>query len=107
MISSFSGLAALYIFAISTLGLLSPAHSADKSSRADAPVPVVTYRSVFRETSMGVEQERADWRKSNNDVGKFTRGHVDILKQEEMDNKAMPAKALPAKPTTPDAAHKH
>jgi hypothetical protein len=107
MISSFSRLAALSTFALSTLGLSSLAHSADKSSRADAPVPTVTYRSVFRETSLGVEQERVDWRKSNNDVGKFTRGHVDILKQEEMDTKAMPPKALPAKPTTPAASHKH
>lgn len=70
---------------------------ADKSSKPEAAVPSVTYRSVFRETSLGVEQEKIDWRKANDDVGKFTRGHVDILKQEEMDGKAMDKKTMDAK----------
>lgn len=56
-------------------------------------VPTVTYRSVFRETSLGVEQEKTDWRKANNDVGRFGRGHADILKSEEMDEKKAPAPA--------------
>ena len=50
----------------------------------NAPVPAVAYRSVFKETSLGVEMDTVDWRKANDDVGKFTRGHVDILKAEEM-----------------------
>ncbi len=88
---------------------------AEKSSKPEAAVPSVTYRSVFRETSLGVEQEKIDWRKANDDVGKFTRGHVDILKQEEMDSKAidkkaMDAKAMDSKPmqqtTTPTTAPK-
>ena len=92
----------------------------------NAPVPPVGYRSVFKETSLGVETETTDWRKANDDVGKFTRGHVDILKfeeQKEMQDKAtMPAKPAmqapmakelakepakdAAKPTAPPA-HKH
>ena len=50
----------------------------------NAPAPAVAYRSVFKETSLGVEMDTVDWRKANDDVGKFTRGHVDILKAEEM-----------------------
>jgi hypothetical protein len=65
-----------------------------------ATVPAVEYRSVFRETSLGIERDKLDWRKANDDVGKFTRGHVDILKQEEMESQ---------KTTKPSAApaHKH
>ena len=71
--------------------------------------------------------ETVDWRKANDDVGKFTRGHVDILKAEDkvdakkdVPDKAMmqdqPAMKEPMKPATPapDAAkptappaHKH
>ncbi len=87
-------------FIIFCLALPDLAAAFDKSSQPEAAVPSVTYRSVFRDTSLGVEQEKADWRKANDDVGKFTRGHVDILKQEEMDKKAMDAKAAPA-------PHKH
>ena len=92
-----------------------------------AAVPAVAYRSVFKETSLGVEMETVDWRKANDDVGKFTRGHVDILKAEDkvdakkdVSDKAMmqdqPAMKEPMKPSTPapDAAkptappaHKH
>ena len=92
-----------------------------------AAVPAVAYRSVFKETSLGVEMETVDWRKANDDVGKFTRGHVDILKAEDkvdakkdVPDKAMmqdqPAMKEPMKPSTPapDAAkptaapaHKH
>ena len=93
-----------------------------------ATVPVTTYRSVFKETSLGVEKDTANWRKANDEVGKFLRGHVDILKWEEQESaKTMkepmavpgsqqkpamaPEGAAPAKPATtkPIAApaHKH
>lgn len=65
-----------------------------------AMVPNVEYRSVFRETSLGIERDQIDWRKANDDVGKFSRGHVDILKQEEMESqKTLKPSAAPA--------HKH
>jgi hypothetical protein len=107
------------------IGLTSFAAFADQVSKAETTVPTITYRSVFRETSLGIEQEKLDWRKANDDVGKFTRGHVDILKQEEMEGKAMDKKAMdakamdekktmdskpmPAKPVAPaaPAPHKH
>lgn len=67
-----------------------PARVTDPS----AAVPAVAYRSVFKETSLGVEMDTVDWRKANDDVGKFTRGHVDILKAEEMaDTKPIAAPA--------------
>jgi hypothetical protein len=50
-----------------------------------AKVPTVEYRSVFKETSLGVEKDSTDWRKANDEVGKFSRGHVDILKWEEQE----------------------
>jgi hypothetical protein len=103
-----------------SIGLSSFAAFADHVSKAETSVPTVTYRSVFRETSLGIEQEKLDWRKANDDVGKFTRGHVDILKQEEMEGKAMDAKTMdekksmdnkpmPTKPASPAtlAPHKH
>lgn len=49
---------------------------------AAAPVPPVSYRSVFAGTPTGVAPADADWRKANAEVGEFRRGHVDILKWE-------------------------
>lgn len=79
-----------------------------------ATVPAVSYRSVFADLPTGVEAGREDWKKANNDVGRFTRGHVDILKSEQQQAAPM-APAAPAAPAaTPDAAppaavhpHKH
>ena len=62
-----------------------------------ASVPAVTYRSVFADLPTGVEAGRDDWKKANADVGRFTRGHVDILKSEQQAAPAAPA-------ATPDAA---
>jgi hypothetical protein len=93
-----------------------PSHAQTKASESDpkSAVPTVTYRSVFKETSLGIEQERIDWRKANNDVGRFERGHVDILKAEEMEEKKMSPQKPPAPPPTSPAmppkaapAHKH
>jgi hypothetical protein len=85
-------------------------------SQSDAAVPPVVYRSVFSTTSLGVEKDTVDWRKANDEVGRFTRGHVDILKWEEMNapkqmqDSAQPMaeptpKPTPATPAMP--AHKH
>jgi hypothetical protein len=82
-------LRATFIALISAFGGAIAQSSATTMSPSDskATVPSVSYRSVFRETSLGIEQEKIDWRKANNDVGRFERGHVDILKSEEMDAK--------------------
>lgn len=72
-------------------------------AKPDAVVPPLTYRSVFKETSQGVEKDTLDWRKANNDVGRFTRGHVDILKEEEREL-AKPMALPMTKPTSEPAA---
>jgi hypothetical protein len=71
-----------------------------------AKVPAVSYRSVFADLPTGVEAGREDWKKANNEVGRFTRGHVDILKWEQQ--QAAPA-APAARPEAapPAAAHPH
>ncbi len=87
-------------------------------SQFDAAVPSVVYRSVFTTTSRGVEKDTVDWRKANDEVGRFTRGHIDILKWEEMHVPEQAAKQMhnntqpmtepkptPATPAMP--AHKH
>jgi hypothetical protein len=62
-----------------------------------ASVPSVSYRSAFSDVSTGVEAGREDWTKANADVGRFTRGHADILKWEQQAAPAAPA-------ATPEAA---
>ncbi len=107
--------AALFSLALPTSG-----QTTRDAADPKAASPSVQYRSVFRETSLGVEKEKTDWRQANDDVGKFTRGHVDIIKQEEMNSKVMDKKAMdekksmdnkpmPAKPASPatPAPHKH
>lgn len=66
-----------------------------------AKVPAVSYRSVFKETSLGVEKDREDWRKANDSVGQFTRGHLDILKWEEQESAKAMGKSAMEKPTAP------
>jgi hypothetical protein len=58
----------------------------ESAANPAANVPAVVYRSVFKETSLGVEKDTDNWRKANDEVGKFLRGHVDILKWEEQEN---------------------
>lgn len=86
------------------------AHGPSMPQPADpaAPVPAVSYRSVFADLPTGVEAGREDWKKANEDVGRFTRGHVDILKWDQQ-------QAVPAPPAAPSGAapaaaappHKH
>jgi hypothetical protein len=71
-------------------------------SQADAKVPLPVYRSVFQDTPRGVEEQTADWKKANAEVGQFRRGHVDLLKWEAQ----RPASAAPA-PAPAAPAHKH
>lgn len=47
-----------------------------------SPVPATVYRSVFADTPRGVETRTVPWRQANASVGRFTRGHADILKWE-------------------------
>jgi hypothetical protein len=77
-------------FAHVSIAQTAMAPATESAANPAAQVPPVSYRSVFNETSLGVEKDSADWRKANDEVGKFLRGHVDILKWEEQENaKAM------------------
>lgn len=63
-----------------------------------APVPPVSYRSVFQDTPSGVETQSVDWKAANAEVGQFTRGHADLVKWEaeqagKKTDAAMPAHA--------------
>lgn len=66
-----------------------------------AKVPALSYRSVFKETTLGVEKDSEDWRKANDSVGKFMRGHVDILKWEEQESTKAMEKSAMEKPAMP------
>ena len=90
-----------------------------------AKVPPVVYQSVFAGVPAGVEMTSADWKKANAEVGQFKRGHVDILKWDEANEKkaAAPSDMVPAAPSitpsiapsitpsapriTPPTVHKH
>lgn len=53
------------------------------------------YRSVFPTGPTGVEERLEDWKKANEAVGRFRRGHIDILKQEPADPPAPAAAQAP------------
>lgn len=59
-------------------------------------VPPARYRSVFADTSTGVEQGQVDWKKANADVGEFRNGFVDILKWEAAQETMGPTADAPA-----------
>ena len=91
------------------LPLLAAAEAVNAADPA-APVPRPAYRSVFQDTPTGIEQQAADWKKANAEVGQFTRGHIDLLKWEERHGSQPPAAGQP--PATPAAAprppaHRH
>jgi hypothetical protein len=69
-----------------------------------ATVPEVVYRSAFGGTVRGIEESRVDWRTANDQVGRFVRGHLDILKSEESPSAAPPTSSQPAAPA---AGHRH
>ena len=71
-----------------------------------APVPPVSYRSVFQDTPSGVETQSVDWKAANAEVGQFTRGHADLVKWEadqagKKSEAALPAHAPASHPVKP------
>jgi hypothetical protein len=65
-----------------TASALPPPTAADAVLDPMASVPAVQYRSVFANVPTGVEDTEVDWRRANDDVGQFRRGHIDLLKWE-------------------------
>ncbi len=56
-------------------------------------VPPAVYRSRLADLPRGVEETRLDWRRSNDAVGQFKRGHIDLLRLEQQN--AAPAATQP------------
>ena len=71
-------------------------------SDANASAPTLLYRSVFLDLEKGVVTDALDWKKANQEVGRFTRGHIDVLKWEESEA----AKRGPSTEPKPAAAGK-
>jgi hypothetical protein len=61
--------------------------------------PAVPYRSAFGGLTRGVEEGTVDWKAANAEVGRFPRGHVDLLKWEQ----AQGANGVTAPSATPQA----
>jgi hypothetical protein len=72
---------------------LASAQPAEPAADAAAAVPRVPYRSVFDGMPRGVESAREDWKKANAEVGRFPRGHIDLLKWEEAQERRTPQPA--------------
>ena len=56
-------------------------------------VPPAAFRSTLADLPRGVEDARLDWRRSNDAVGQFKRGHIDLLRLEQQN--AAPAATQP------------
>ena len=53
-----------------------------QAASPQAQVPLANYQSALRGLPQGVESQSTDWRSANDTVGKFKRGHIDLLKLE-------------------------
>jgi hypothetical protein len=90
-------------FSLACMALLPAWCQAQAALDANDPqvrVPATQYRSVFKDTPTGVESEQQDWKKANAEVGQFLRGHIDLLKLEEQNQKP----SMPAPPPSPTAS---
>lgn len=63
-------------------------------AQADAQVPAPAYSSSLRRMPRGMDNnDTTDWKKANEEVGQFRRGHPDLLKWESGQR---PAASAPA-----------
>lgn len=87
----------------------------DAAADPSVQVPPVVYRPVFDGTPTGIETRIGDWKRANETVGEFRRGHIDLLKWEDAQSVAPAAPGVttplntPAgtPSTPPPAQHKH
>lgn len=82
--------------AVAALPLLAAADAADPA----AEVPRSTYRSVLPQHPTDLAEPDLPWRAANEAVGRFPRGHADIVKWEN--GQAVPA--MPASAPRPPAS---
>ena len=66
--------------------------AADPAAPARAPA----YRSVFDGARTGVEEQTVDGREANDAVAQFPRGHIDLLKWEQAQDREGAARPAPA-----------
>lgn len=75
--------------------LLLASSASAQSHNASAVVARPIYQSAFADLPAfdpaRPAADKKDWRKANEDVAQFPRGHVDILKWEETQTKKSPA----------------
>lgn len=87
------------------------AGAADPADPA-APVPPLVYRSVLPAPA-DLAEPTVPWTQANQEVARFPRGHADVLRWEERQQResAAPspahAPAAPAAPTENDHGHAH
>ena len=87
-----------------TLPALAPA--AEPSDPA-APVTPLAYRSALP-TPTDLAEEPVAWKQANQDVARFPRGHADVLRWEErQEREAGTAPATPAARTEDPHGHAH
>lgn len=84
------------------LALAQATAPAASTSGASVSEPSLTYRSAFQDLPLGVEESATDWKKANAEVGRFTRGHADLLRWEEQQGLAAPQ--TPASAAVPGKA---
>lgn len=79
------------LYPLGCLWLLLPVIAGAQSHNAKAAAPRPVYQSAFADLpAFDPERptaDKKDWRKANEDVAQFPRGHVDILKWEEAQTK--------------------
>lgn len=97
------------VLALLAVPALSPAQTAPDSPVAvvdpTTAVPAPAYRSALPRG--GVVQDSIDWKAANAEVGRYTRGHMDILKWEQSQGSAPSAKPQPATPMPGGAMPMH
>jgi hypothetical protein len=91
-------------FLAAALAALALPAAAERAADPDAPVPRIAYRSVLPAPSTPAEAD-VPWRQANGQVGRFPRGHADLLKWEELQERGATPQRAPAAPA--DAIHRH
>lgn len=89
--------------ALAALHLPAPAEPAADPA---APVPRLAYRSVLPAPAAPAEAD-LPWRQANEEVGRFRRGHVDLLKWEQEQERLRPPADAPAAAPTAPHSHRH
>jgi hypothetical protein len=89
-----AGAGALLTLTLLTAGgptLAQPASAGLAVADPAHPTPALVYRSAFDAPALQTDPAPGNWAALNARVGQFKRGHLDILRQEELASTAHPA----------------